>query len=203
MTQEQAEEDNFALRNSAAFFEKYDRYEQQELLSYAASHWQLSTDDFKAPTEPPLGLITHMQLYQEFTSLFMLPVDENVESIDMREVHQIVRELTYGIYVLNQVPTVSLEANFDLSTACQLPPAYQDTRVGQLMIDVDYMMKALWHGSVFPRDKRLKFSERWRGNLDVNASGKPETKKALLTEFITSGDLCYNAYISSNWTCVN
>ena len=62
--------------------------------------------------------------------------------------------------------------------------------MGQLMIDLDYTMKALWHGAYFPRDKRLKFSERWRGNLDVNSSGKPETKKDLLNEFISSGGLC-------------
>ena len=53
--------------------------------------------------------------------------------------------------------------------------------------NVDYMMKALWHGAYFPKEKRTKFSERWRSNLDINASGKPETKKPLLTEFTSAG----------------
>ena len=55
------------------------------------------------------------------------------------------------------------------------------------MTHIDYMMKSLWHGAHFPKEKRLKFTERWRSNLDVNSSGKPETKKPLLTEFIGAG----------------
>ena len=196
MPRELIEEDHAASRDSATFFEKYGKYERQELLSYTASHWQLSTEDFKAPTEPCLGIISHMQNVVEFTSMLLFPVDEGINQLDLREIHQIVKELTLGIFVFNQVPTISLEANFDLSTTCQLPPAYTDTRVGQIMTDVDYMMKALWHGVYFPREKRLKFTERWRNNLDVNSSGKPETKKALLTEFITSGKML-------NYTFVN
>ena len=88
---------------------------------------------------------------------------------------------------MNQIPNIALEANYDQSTACQLPPAYIDTRVGQVLVNVDYMMKALWHGAYFPREKRTKFSERWRGNLDVNSNGKPETKKPLITEFTSAG----------------
>ena len=38
-----------------------------------------------------------------------------------------------------------------------------------------------------PRDKRIKFSERWRSSLDVNASGKPETRKDVLCEFLNAG----------------
>ncbi|ELU04066.1 hypothetical protein CAPTEDRAFT_159631 [Capitella teleta] len=123
----------------------------------------------------------------EFFAMFLVPEEEGVDPLDLREVHQVIKELTYGIYVLNQVPTIALEANFDQSTSVQIPPAYMDTRVGQIMTNIDYMMKALWHGAYFPREKRTKFSERWRGNLDVNASGKPETKKTLLTEFTTAG----------------
>lgn len=59
------------------------------------------------------------------------------------------------------------------------------------MINVDYMMKGLWHGAFFPRDERLKFADRWRGNMDVNAHGLPETKKPLLEEFLSAG--CYIA----------
>ena len=54
----------------------------------------------------------------------MVPLEEGIDTLDMREVHQIVRELTFGIYVMNQLPTVALEANFDQSTSCQIPPAY-------------------------------------------------------------------------------
>ena len=88
---------------------------------------------------------------------------------------------------MHQTPCISLEANYDQASVCNLPPCYHDTRVGQVLISVDYMLKALWHGAYFPKEKRTKFTERWRGNLDVNASGKPETKKPLLTEFTSAG----------------
>ena len=101
--------------------------------------------------------------------------------------HNLIRELTLGMYVMHQTPIISLDANYDLATVCNLPPAYQDTRVGQLLIAVDYMMKALWHGAYFPKDKRTKFSERWRTNLDVNSAGRAETKKPLMTEFLSAG----------------
>jgi len=48
------------------------------------------------------------------------------------QVHQLVRELSYGIYAFNQLPTMSLEPNEDLTSTCQLPGAYHDTRVGLL-----------------------------------------------------------------------
>lgn len=181
-------DEGFALRHVSTFIEKFERYECQELLSFASTHFMLSTDDFKVPTEPPLGVITGMQPIQEFNVMLLMPCEEGIEKLDLREVHQIVRELTFGIFVLNQLPNIALEVNFDESTSCQLPPAYIDTRVGQVLINVDYMMKALWHGVYFPKDKRTKFSERWRGNLDVNSNGKPETKKPLIKEFESAGE---------------
>ncbi len=181
------DQDHFT-RNAAAFFERFDRYESQELLSYASSHWMLSNDDFKYPTEPPLGLISNINKVSDFSVICLLPVEDGMDCLDLREVHQIIRDLTIGIYVLNQLPMISLDANFDQSTSCQLPPAYHGTRVGNLLINVDYMMKGLWHGAYFPQDKRTKFSERWRGSFDVNALGKPETQKKLLPEFISNGE---------------
>jgi hypothetical protein len=124
----------------------------------------------------------------------MVPEDPDVAALDLREIHQIVRELTIGIYSLNQLPTVALEANFDQSTSIQLPPAYLDTKVGQVMCNIDYMMKALWHGAYFPKEKRTKFTERWRSNLDVNSNGKPETKKPLITEFISAGRFLFHLF---------
>ena len=48
-------------------------------------------------------------------------------------------------------------------------------------------MKGLWHGVYFPREERLKFADRWRNNMDVNAHGIPETKKPLIDEFLSAG----------------
>ncbi|XP_064647682.1 ankyrin and armadillo repeat-containing protein-like isoform X2 [Lineus longissimus] len=180
---------NIAARNAIGYFERYERYECQELLAYSSSHWMLSTDDFKLPTEPPSGLISAMPPIAQNSCVFMVPEDPDVAALDLREIHQIIRELTIGIYSLNQLPTVALEANFDQSTSIQLPPAYLDTKVGQVLSNIDYMMKALWHGAYFPKEKRTKFTERWRSNLDVNSNGKPETKKPLITEFTSAGML--------------
>ncbi len=76
-----------------------------------------------------------------------MPYDDSAPPLDYREVHQLLRELTIGIFVLNQHPSLSLEANFDESTACILPHAYHDTKLGQIMINTDYWLKALWHGN--------------------------------------------------------
>ena len=192
-------DDGFAMRYVATFFEKYERYELQELLGHAKTHYMLSMEDFKVPMDPPHGVITNMlPIGNTFTAVLLVPEDPSISPLDMREVHQIMRELTFGIFALNQLPHICLEANFDESTACQLPPAYIDTRVGQLLINVDYMMKSLWHGSHFPREKRTKFSERWRSSLDINSNGKPETKKSLFTEFAGAGkcEIYMHAYHS-------
>ena len=46
-----------------------------------------------------------------------------------------------GIYACNQMPSITLDANFDQSTACNIPAAYIDTHIGQLLINLDYMIK--------------------------------------------------------------
>ncbi|KAH9489690.1 hypothetical protein Btru_037450 [Bulinus truncatus] len=184
------DDDLFALQQAArlasVYLDKLERYDSQELLSYSMAHWLLSNDIFRIPTEQLQGLISQINP-QDNTTVLLFPVDETVSPLCYREVHNIVRELTLGIYVFHQTPMISLEANYDQATLCQIPPAYINTRVGQLLISVDYMMKGLWHGAYFPREKRTKFGERWRTNLDVNIMGKAETKKPLLSEFISAG----------------
>lgn len=140
-----------AVRNILGFVEKYDRVEVQELLSQMNCHWLLSLEDFKIPIEHPHGLISQMTPLNEDHLFILAPFDSSFHSLDYREMHQIIRELTIGIYVLNQHPFLQLETNFDESTSCQLPPAYVDTRLGQIMIDTDYWLKSLWHGKIFLR----------------------------------------------------
>ena len=135
-----------AVRNILGFIEKYDRVEQQELLSQMTCHWLLSLEDFKLPIEHPTGLISTMSPLNDDHLMVMIPYDESTPDLDYRELHQVIRELTVGMYVLNQHPSLQLETNFDESTACQLPPAYIDTKLGQIMINTDYWLKALWHG---------------------------------------------------------
>ncbi|XP_022079769.1 ankyrin and armadillo repeat-containing protein-like isoform X2 [Acanthaster planci] len=176
-----------ANRMAAQFFEKFERFELQEALAQSSYHWFLSAEEHKLQGEAPSGVIMSMQPFADNNCVLLFPYDPTVEPLDYREIHQMLRELVVGIYGLNQVPSLSLEANFDQATTCQLPPAYLDTHLGQLLINVDYMMKGVWHGAYFPRDKRLKFNERWRSSLDVNALGEPQSKKVILTEFTMAG----------------
>ena len=73
------------------------------------------------PTELPTGLIRQLQAFNESHIDILFPVDDNVTRLDTREVHQLVRELTIGVYSLNAQPLASLEPNFDLSSSCQVP----------------------------------------------------------------------------------
>ena len=70
-----------------------------------------------------------------------------------------------------------------------MPPAYLDTRVGRLLVEVDAALKSLWHGVWFPLDKRSKFIERWRNTIDVSdmALDDKEARKYLLGEFSNAG----------------
>ena len=157
--QEQDEEtfrENLAVqRNASAFFEKYDRTEVQELLTTTLVSWLAAKDDARSQLETPCGLMSQMNNAGFSTAILLTPVDPTA-LLDYREVHQILRELAIGIYCLNQIPSISLEANFDQSSSCQLPPAYYDTRVGQILIQIDYMLKALWHGIYMPKEKDRK-----------------------------------------------
>lgn len=170
-----------ASRVAATYFDKIERYELQETLAYYSSDWLLSTEDTKISVDPPVGLISGIQISSNLNNcLVLIPHEEGIEPLELREMHQIVRELVMGIYVLNQTPSICLEANYDCSTTCQIPPAYYDTRVGQIMVEVDYMMKSLWHGAYFPKDKRTKFAERWRQAVNLNTmTGVPETRRSL------------------------
>ncbi|XP_015214679.2 ankyrin and armadillo repeat-containing protein isoform X2 [Lepisosteus oculatus] len=175
-----------AQRNANAFFEKYDRRDLQELLSLTSCSWLLCCEDNNLPAELPTGIIKQMKNFSFPNAVILAPVDPRV-SLDYKDVHQIVRELVIGIYCFNQIPFLSLEPNYDQSTSCQLTPAYYDTKVGQILISVDYMVKALWHGALIPKEKRVRFSELWRSSMDVDASGVPHTKKDIYAEFLTAG----------------
>ncbi|RUS87780.1 hypothetical protein EGW08_004445 [Elysia chlorotica] len=177
---------NYYARNATTYLERFERYDSQEILSFSMAHWMLSGDVYRLPTDPPQGMVSNINPKHDL-AVVLFPVDETISPLCYREIHTLVRELTQGIYVMHQTPCISLEGNYDQASVCNLPPCYHDTRVGQVLISVDYMLKALWHGAFIPKEKRTKFAERWRGNLDVNPSGKPETKKPLLTEFTSAG----------------
>lgn len=130
----------------------------------------------------------------------LFPVDEGIERLDTREIHQLLRELTTGVYSLNAQPVLTLEANFDLTSTCQLPTgklhsysfihslfidmislAYIDTRLGQIMINCDAWLKSVWHGVFMSREKRAKFVDRWR------LIAEPSITRSVTYEFEAAG----------------
>ena len=172
-----------ASRAAATYFDKYDRDDLQEALSSTGLDWLLSVDETKIHVDSPTGLISDLKKFNDLDSVIILiPAPEDVANpLELRELHQILRELVTGIYILNQVPSLSLETNFDFSTSCQMPVGYHDTRIGQLMISVDYMLKSIWHGAILPDDKRSKFNERWRQSVNLNTlTGEAETRRSHL-----------------------
>uniref|UniRef100_A0A4X2LDY1 Ankyrin and armadillo repeat containing n=1 Tax=Vombatus ursinus TaxID=29139 RepID=A0A4X2LDY1_VOMUR len=173
-------------RNASAFFEKYDRSEVQDLLATVVASWLSGQENIRNHIQLPDGLISELKNVGFSTAILLAPVDPNV-NLDCREVHQILRELSVGIYCLNQIPSISLDINYDQSSCCQLPPAYFDTRIGQILINVDYMIKSLWHGIYMPKEKRVRFSEMWRSLMDVDVEGKPQTDKDIFQEFSAAG----------------
>lgn len=175
-----------AQRNATAFFEKYERSELQELLTMSFSSWLASKDDLRHPLDLPSGIMSQMKSVNVQTAILLTPAEPGLD-LDCREIHQIIRELAVGIYCLNQIPSISLDANYDQSTSCSLPPAYYDTRIGQMLISVDYMLKALWHGAYMPKEKRARFSELWRASMDIDADGTPQTVKTACAEFCQAG----------------
>uniref|UniRef100_A0A8C3T4I8 Ankyrin and armadillo repeat containing n=1 Tax=Chelydra serpentina TaxID=8475 RepID=A0A8C3T4I8_CHESE len=188
---EQADETTYLAnlavqRNASAFFDKFDRSELQELLTTTSCSWLASKDDLRLPLELPSGLMGQLKNISFPTAILLAPVVPDMP-LNCKEVHQIVRELAVGIYCLNQIPSISLDSNYDHSTSCQLPPAYIDTRIGQILISVDYMLKALWHGVYMPKEKRVRFSELWRSSMDIDMDGNPQTEKNIFPEFCSAG----------------
>lgn len=172
--------------SAQSFFQKFDWREVQELLSLTSCSWLLGGEDFLQPVDPPPGLVRHIQAVFHPSAIILAPCDSGV-SLDYRVVHQIIRELTVGIYCFNQVPSISLEPNPDLSSVCHLTPAYCHTKVGQILINIDYTMKALWHGAYIPKEKRPHFLELWRSGMSVDPSGAPQAEADLLSELLTAG----------------
>ncbi|XP_077072517.1 ankyrin and armadillo repeat-containing protein [Siphateles boraxobius] len=192
-----------AALTAQSLLQKYDRRELQELLSLTSSNWLLSGEVHNQPVDAPPGIIRQMTNILAPNIIILAPFDACLP-LDYKVVHQIVRELTVGIYGFNQVPVINLVPNYDQSSTCQLPPAYYDTKVGQILINIDYAIKALWHGSYISREKRMRFSELWRSIMAVDSDGVPQTKKDVLEEFLnagfidTSDDPCYQDIYKEN-----
>ncbi|XP_062908659.1 ankyrin and armadillo repeat-containing protein [Mobula hypostoma] len=165
---------------------KYNLNDLQELLATATCSWLQPIEEFQYPIQLPTGLSSQMKDFNYSNAIVLAPVIPNAP-FNYKEFQQILRELVIGIYVMNQLPSIYIDGNFDHSSSCLLSPAYHDTLIGQMLINVDYTMKALWHGAYMPKEKRMLFSESWRSNINTNVDGTPETKENISSEFLKAG----------------
>ncbi|GCC32389.1 hypothetical protein chiPu_0010850 [Chiloscyllium punctatum] len=165
---------------------KYNLSDLQELLAITTCTWLQPANEFHLPVEYPTGLASQMKDFSHSNAIILTPMVPDAP-LNYKEVQQILRELVMGIYILNQVPTIYLDGNYDCSTTCVLSPAYRDTLIGQILINVDYTMKALWHGAYMPTEKRKRFSEVWRANLEINVDGTSKLGADIPSEFLRAG----------------
>ncbi|XP_051885955.1 ankyrin and armadillo repeat-containing protein [Pristis pectinata] len=174
------------LMNASANLGKYNLNDLQELLATATCSWLQPTEEFQYPVDFPTGLSSQMKDFNYSNAIILAPVVPDAP-FNYKEFQQILRELVLGIYVMNQVPSIYIDGNFDHSSSCLLSPAYHDTLTGQILINVDYTMKALWHGAYMSKEKRMRFSEYWRSNVNIGFNGTSKTKEDILSEFLKAG----------------
>ena len=181
-------------RAAATYFDRFSIDELQELLIHTNFDWLLSIDDSKSTHHLPIDSLQRYSALETCSEVVVLiPLEDELETVELREVHQIIRDLVVGMYIFNTTPSLNLHVNHDLSCWCKMPPAYHDTRLGQLMIEVDYTIKSLWHGVYFAREKRSKMAERWKQGVNFNPmTGESETKRNMLHLWQEAGqtDMC-------------
>lgn len=156
-----------AAREASAYFDRFDK----SGLSHAAAHlsldWLLS-DNTTSGIEPEGPLVTGELSPPDSAGRYavLLPKPPQVKpssALRLQELHQIVRELVEGIYVFNQLPSISLDSNHDSTTSVTLPSAYQDSLVGETLLSVDYYVKSLLHDStIAQKDRRGRLLDDWK-----------------------------------------
>ena len=192
-----------AARDASRFFENFDKTDQKVDLQHAAVYkpydWLLGDHEAlelaSLPAEVAHGLIDNLQPSDPQGRYLVAFPHAGNKPFHLQELHQIVRELTIGIYVFNQTPSVELSPNYDLSTSVTLPSAYTNTLVGQVLISVDYYMKCLLHGAMVPIDHVGIFNERWRKLTPTDVQGISDAfKEAGYTKMSSDPELGKDLY---------
>lgn len=147
-------------RRTVSRFDSYQKDDLKELIGQSTANWLLSKD-FRFNVLPLNGVVTSLKLSQDPHLAILIPKTDSTKDLEYRELHQIIRDLTIGIFAFNQMPSFSFEPNHDLTSTCQLPLAYKNTTLGQLLISMDYLLKSLWHGTTVPEKMRPSLTDRW------------------------------------------
>ena len=150
-----------AAREASTYFEKFDKANLYHALAHRDNDWLLanqteasgSTSKFMDGLKPPNA---------EGRYIVLVP-QKGAKAIQLQELHQIVREMVEGIYVFQQLPSITFEPNHDSSSVCCIPSAYHDTLIGQALFGVNYFIGSLLHGTTIPqKEKRGKLSDTWK-----------------------------------------
>jgi hypothetical protein len=164
-----AEEVFLASKQASQYFEKIDKNHLYHSVALLETDWYLCDKKGEDSTLWLQGLSP-----PDVEDLYVIAIPHLLHGkpFSSVELHQIVRELVYGIYVFNQTPSISMETNHDSSVTCQLPSAYVDTLIGQCLFSLDYFVKSLLHGNTIPqRERRFRVNEKWRKVAGENPSG--------------------------------
>ncbi|KAM6080376.1 LOW QUALITY PROTEIN: ankyrin and armadillo repeat-containing protein [Theristicus caerulescens] len=112
----------------------------------------------------------------EATCLSNLVAQKNASALFAKsdKIHQILRELAVGIFC----PSISSDMNYHHRTSCQLPPAYIDTKMRQILIRVDYMVE-VW--GIYTQREMCRFAglidiftkHDFEGTCDENTNEDP------------------------------
>lgn len=155
-----------ASRQASAYFDRFDKSSLYHASAHQNVDWLLSESLSSIGFEPQGGLITDLgqpDSTGKYVLLFPKSPASTAKQIRLQEIHQMIRELVEGIYVFNQVPSISLDSNHDCTATVSISSAYTDSLIGEALLSVDYFIKSLLHGStVAQRDKRARLLDDWK-----------------------------------------
>ena len=165
-----AEETIKASREAKAYFQSFDSANLYHAAAQRSTGWLLgekSTESETLPRYAPMAgfsLPSREDTETTDNNTYALFVPKEADApLHLQELNRVVWELVVGIYVFNQVPTLSLQPNHDGSSACSIPSAYHDTLVGSALFEVDYFVKSLLHGTyILRQEKREKINDAWK-----------------------------------------
>ena len=200
-----------AAREASMYFERYEKSELREALMRRSHDWLLSIWDGSCKNstamsdglspglpKPEAQSTTSVSLMssQPASSPFSVLLIEHAlswEPLQLRELQQIIRELVTGVYIFNQLPSVELDGLPDGCATVNIPHAYQDTRLGQIMVSVAYHMQCLLHGTHIMADKRAKFLEKWhelsKKQLTSGGRNPPAGERELASQLTKEFDM--------------
>ena len=178
-----------ASREAVAFFQEFDKRNVYLAAAQRDTGWLLGERALECETAPCRYVpISAFESANEGAGLatytVLVPTKNGTQSKPLRleELNRIVYELVVGVYVFNQVPAISLQPNHDGSSSCNLPAAYHDTLVGSVLLEVDYFVKSLLHGTIIPQSiKRERVNDVWRTKT---SEGLRETLKNMGLVFL-------------------